>query len=136
VLLSGFPGEAYPNISVGVAGVVAGEGEHFPLGLANDQLGYLISPAEAFPTVAAEGAVNHDSIFNVSPTIGDHVMCASARLAAGLYEEEHPNLPARCRAFAASDAATTVMGTPTTPWERGRYVHQTPIPFAISAGTV
>ena len=50
---------------------------HFPLGLANDQLGYLISPAEAWPMVAVEVAVNDNSIFNVSQTIGDYVMCAS-----------------------------------------------------------
>ncbi|HEV7888462.1 MAG TPA: hypothetical protein VGO92_12960, partial [Acidimicrobiales bacterium] len=37
VLVSGYPGEAYPNIDVGVAEAVSGLLENIPLGLANDQ---------------------------------------------------------------------------------------------------
>jgi hypothetical protein len=104
VLVSGFPGEAYPNISTGVEGSVPRLAEHFPLGLANDQLGYLIAPAEAYPQVAAEIAVNDNSIFNVSPTIGDHVMCASIGLA-GRLGYGLARVPARCAAFAAAAVA-------------------------------
>jgi hypothetical protein len=106
VLVSGFPGEAYPNIALGVNGAVGpADGavghlaESIPLGLANDQLGYLIAPTEAYPQVAAEVAVNDNSIFNVSPTIGDHVMCTSIALAARM--GYNATVPARCAGYAA-----------------------------------
>ena len=102
LLVSGFPGEAYPNISMGVAAAARKVGLHMPLGLANDQIGYLISPAEAYPMVAAEVAVNDNSIFNVSPTVGDHVMCASIANADSFYEL---TVPPRCAAFGVVDAA-------------------------------
>jgi hypothetical protein len=102
VLISGFPGEAYPNIAVGVAGALPAGRVHFPLGLANDQLGYLISPAEAWPMVAAEVAVNDNSIFNVSQTIGDHVMCASIANASSFWHQVV--VPPRCLPFNAADA--------------------------------
>lgn len=104
LLLAGFPGEAYPNISVGVQAAVPGK-VVVPLGLANDQLGYLISPAEAWPVVAAEVGVNDNSIFNVSQTIGDHVMCASIAAASDMAGVT--NVPPRCAAFNALDAASS-----------------------------
>jgi hypothetical protein len=66
--------------------------EVIQLGLANDQLGYLIAPARYVPVIAAEAPVNDNIIFNVSPTIGDHVMCADIRLAwdVGFYAETPP----------------------------------------------
>jgi hypothetical protein len=107
VLLSGYPGEAYPNIHVGVgtavsAAVPGGLIDHIPLGLANDQLGYLIAPAEAWPMVAAEVAVNDNSIFNVSQTIGDHVMCASIANAGRIFRGVVA--PPRCVAYGALDS--------------------------------
>jgi hypothetical protein len=101
LLLSGYPGEAYPNIHVGVGAAVPGLLDHVPLGLANDQLGYLIAPAEAWPMVAAEVAVNDNSIFNVSQTIGDHVMCASIANAGRIYK--NVATPPRCLAYGAAD---------------------------------
>jgi hypothetical protein len=105
LLISGFPGEAYPNIALGVQGAAMRPGRFFlPLGLANDQLGYLISPAEAYPMVTAEVAVNDNSIFNVSPLLGDHVMCTSIAQAATFYGSQ-VTVPPRCAAFATTDSA-------------------------------
>jgi len=49
--------------------------EHFVFGLANDQLGYLIAPEEGYPDILAAAPENDNAVFNVSPAIGDHVMC-------------------------------------------------------------
>ena len=46
VLFSGTPGEGFPAIGTGVRDAVSGEQEVIQLGLANDQLGYLIAPAQ------------------------------------------------------------------------------------------
>jgi hypothetical protein len=82
LLINGSPGEPYPNIAAGVAEATNVPAQrHWTLALADDQLGYLIAPAEAYPAIAAQIAVNDNAIFNVSPTIGDHVMCAQIRLA-------------------------------------------------------
>ncbi|MDQ3878901.1 MAG: hypothetical protein M3290_11215, partial [Actinomycetota bacterium] len=59
-------------------------------GLADDQLGYLISPINYVPIIAAEAGVNDNIIFNVSPTIGDHVMCSDIALAVRLGFQETP----------------------------------------------
>lgn len=103
LLVSGYPGEAYPNIALGVqAAAISGrERFFFPLGLANDQIGYLIAPAAAYPMVAAQVAVNDNSIFNVSPTVGDHVMCTSIAHAAYFYGIVYA--PPECAAYAALD---------------------------------
>lgn len=102
--IAGFPGEAYPNISLGVQKAMKTPKLFMPLGLANDQVGYLIAPAEAWPMVAAEVGVNDNSIFNVSQTIGDHVMCASIANADAFYPVV---VPERCAAFAALDEQFT-----------------------------
>lgn len=81
VLFAGTPGESYPEIAFGIRDGVKGQRETITLGLANDQLGYLIAPAADYPVIAAQLAVNDNAIFNVSPTIGDHVMCADIALA-------------------------------------------------------
>jgi hypothetical protein len=81
VLFSGTPGEGFPAIGAGIRDAIQGEQEVLQLGLANDQLGYLIAPARYVPVIAAEAPVNDNIIFNVSPTIGDHVMCADIALA-------------------------------------------------------
>jgi hypothetical protein len=75
----------------------------FQLGLANDQLGYLIAPVSYVPVIAAEVAVNDNIIFNVSPTIGDHVMCSDIRLALSLGFSG--SSPAYCAPYNAEDAA-------------------------------
>jgi hypothetical protein len=76
------------------------------LGLANDQLGYLIAPASYVPVIAAEAAVNDNIIFNVSPTIGDHVMCSDISLAKSLGTDWTVTEPASCAPYDVQDAAT------------------------------
>lgn len=103
VLFSGTPGEGFPAIGAGIRGAVSGTQEVIQLGLANDQLGYLIAPVTYVPVIAAEVPVNDNIIFNVSPTIGDHVMCSDIGLALkiGFTGGE----PATCAPYDAADAA-------------------------------
>lgn len=103
VLFAGTPGEGFPAIGAGIRQAVPEAREVFQLGLANDQLGYLISPARYVPVIAAQVPVNDNIIFNVSPTIGDHVMCADIRLAweVGFFADT----PARCAPYDEADAS-------------------------------
>ncbi|HVL90068.1 MAG TPA: hypothetical protein VM841_07530 [Actinomycetota bacterium] len=107
LLISGAPGEPYPNIAAGVAEATnVPPQRHWTLALADDQLGYLIAPVEAWPAVASQVAINDNVIFNVSPTIGDHVMCAQIRMARAVgftFSRIAPD--ARCAAWDAYDAA-------------------------------
>jgi len=52
--------------------------------------------------------VNDNIIFNVSPTIGDHVMCAGIALAPSLGLPV--KAPADCAPYAAIDAAGDPLG--------------------------
>ena len=108
LLYAGTPGEGYPAIRSGVAGAVTGAALVIQLGLADDQLGYLIAPATYAPGIYAEVAVNDNALFNVSPTIGDHVMCADITLALtlGLTGGQ----PVQCAAYDAYDAAGDPLG--------------------------
>jgi hypothetical protein len=106
LLFNGTPGEGFPAIRSGVAtavgeGTKAGPRMVIQLGLANDQLGYLIAPVQYVPPIAAEAAVNDNIIFNVSPTIGDHVMCAGIRLAGSVGFA--PALTPQCAPYDAID---------------------------------
>ena len=74
VLFTGVPGEAYPGILSELQGRVPAH-RHFIFGLANDQLGYLIAPQENYQQVFDAQQDNDNAAFNVSPAIGDHVMC-------------------------------------------------------------
>ena len=103
VLFAPTPGEGFPSIGFGVRDAVEGEQDVIQLGLANDQLGYLIAPTRYVPIIAAEAAVNDNIIFNVSPTIGDHVMCANIRMSLELGFEG--TAPPECEAFNATDSA-------------------------------
>jgi hypothetical protein len=103
VIFSGTPGEGFPSIGQGVRDAVEGEQEVIQLGLANDQLGYLIAPVTYVPVIAAEVPVNDNIIFNVSPTIGDHVMCSNIRLALAIGFEG--TSPPACAAYDAADSA-------------------------------
>ena len=59
------------------------------------------SPARYVPIIAAEAPVNDNIIFNVSPTIGDHVMCSDISLALQLgFQGESP---AECAPYDAAD---------------------------------
>ncbi|MGB8649589.1 MAG: hypothetical protein WCD35_02895 [Mycobacteriales bacterium] len=104
VVLVATPGEAFPRIRQDVADAVgSGAQEVISLGLAGDQLGYLISPASYVPVIAAEVPVNDNIIFNVSPTIGDHVACADIALVGTL--GLHVTSPPTCAPYAVEDAA-------------------------------
>ena len=103
VLFAGTPGEGFPAIGDGVRNAVKGAQEVIQLGLANDQLGYLIAPARYVPIIAGEVAVNDNIIFNVSPTIGDHVMCSDIQLSLSL--GFLGSAPPECAPYDAADAA-------------------------------
>lgn len=113
LLVTGAPGEAYPNIPAGVAEATNVAAQRlWTIGLADDQLGYLIAPVEAYPPVLAEAAVNDNSLFNVDPAIGDHVMCGQIRMAArvGFPTPQFRTNP-RCLAWDAYDAAGDPLGS-------------------------
>ena len=103
VLFAGTPGEGFPAIGTSVRNAVTDEQEVIQLGLANDQLGYLIAPVHYVPIIAAEAPVNDNIIFNVSPTIGDHVMCAD--IAAGAVSRVRGHSPPTCAGYDAADSA-------------------------------
>jgi hypothetical protein len=96
VLVSSVPGEIYPQIARVVRNLVGRKARGFlTLGLANDQLGYIIAPFPgAYPkpicatffdkcsdTLPAEpGALPNDNyFFNVSHTMGERVICSLLR---------------------------------------------------------
>jgi hypothetical protein len=89
VLLSSGPGEMYPQIPAKVAQLVGARG-HMTAGLANDQLGYLIAPFEAYPEPVRRtffnqrgdevSPIDNDNyFFNVSHTMGERVTCSLLR---------------------------------------------------------
>lgn len=114
VLFAGTPGEGFPEIAFGIRDALAGPREVIALGLANDQLGYLIAPAASYVPITAQVAVNDNTIFNVSPTIGDHVMCADIRLAKsiGFTVTADASTAARMAAYCASYDAVDAAGDP------------------------
>jgi hypothetical protein len=74
-------------------------------GLANDQLGYLIAPVEAYPepvVFTAAALANDNYAFNPSHTIGERVTCSLLRGAGAVFtkgsapRDSNP----RCNAFA------------------------------------
>ena len=92
LLMVAAPGEAYPNIRDGLLKAIRTTKPTWIFGLANDQLGYLIAPTpEGYPEPARRSLMDGDPhqpttwgvspidndnfFFNVSLTIGDHVMC-------------------------------------------------------------
>ena len=89
VLLSSMPGEAYPQIPLKVRDLVPARG-YMTAGLANDQLGYLIAPFEAYPEPIRRSFFNQrgdevspidndNYFFNVSHTMGERVTCSLLR---------------------------------------------------------
>lgn len=110
LLYAGTPGEGYPAIRSGVASAVTGASMVLQLGLADDQLGYLIAPATYAPGIYAEVAVNDNALFNVSPTIGDHVMCTDITLALSLGLAG--SAPPSCAPYDAEDLANGAAGDP------------------------
>ncbi|GAC1324416.1 MAG: hypothetical protein NVSMB25_21880 [Thermoleophilaceae bacterium] len=108
VLFAGTPGEGFPAIGEGVRSAVRGSQEVIQLGLANDQLGYLIAPLSYVPVIAAEVVVNDNIIFNVSPTIGDHVKCSDISLSLRIGFDGAS--PASCAPYDAADATGDPVG--------------------------
>src|SRR5204862_4698256 len=106
LLFNATPGEGFPAIRQGVDDAVTGPALVMQLGLANDQLGYLIAPVSYVPVIAAEAAVNDNIIFNVSPTIGDHVMCTGISLAGGLGNDWKVTEPPTCAPYDTQDTVT------------------------------
>src|SRR5204863_8982738 len=95
VLLSSGPGEMYPQIPLKVAGIVPAQG-YMTAGLANDQLGYLIAPYEAYPEPIRRSFFNErgdevspidndNYFFNVSHTMGERVTCSLLRGAGAVF---------------------------------------------------
>jgi hypothetical protein len=89
VLLSSGPGEMYPQMPLKVAEIVGARG-YMTAGLANDQLGYLIAPYEAYPEPIRRSFFNQrgdevspidndNYFFNVSQTMGERVTCSLLR---------------------------------------------------------
>jgi hypothetical protein len=89
VLLSAGPGEMYPQIPLTVAALVPARG-YMTAGLANDQLGYLIAPFQAYPEPIRRSFFNQrgdevspidndNYFFNVSHTMGERTTCSLLR---------------------------------------------------------
>jgi hypothetical protein len=89
VLLSGAPGEMYPQIPLQVKALLPGLRGYMTAGLADDQLGYLIAPAGAYPEPIGRtvfdrsGALspldNDNFFFNSSITLGTRITCSLLR---------------------------------------------------------
>ena len=118
LLMVSAPGEAYPNIRDGVLDAVHTTQPTWIFGLANDQLGYLIAPTpEGYPepirkslfdgdpqepaTWGVSPIDNDNYFFNVSHTIGDHVMCTMIKGALQLGFEPKANPPVKCTLWMA-----------------------------------
>ena len=111
VLLSGAPGEMYPQIPLRVRGLLPGLRGYMTAGLANDQLGYLIAPAGAYPEPVSRtlfdrsGQIrpldNDNYFFNVSHTLGERVTCSLLRGADDLLGRDARDRDKDCSFFAS-----------------------------------
>ena len=124
VLLSGGPGEMYPQIVQKVRDTVTGMRGYLSLGTAGDFLGYIIAPLEAYPCPAEASAVsgtcnlssgsdptqispdpigNDNYFFNVSHTFGERLTCDLLRGAGDIVAgdaQKYWSTYNRCAAFA------------------------------------
>jgi hypothetical protein len=118
VLLSAFPGEAYPQIALKVAELAHDARGFMTAGLANDQLGYLIAPYESYPEPIRRSFFNQagdevspidndNYFFNVSHTMGDRVTCSLLRGASEVFDRgvQYRDQYDRCPLF-TNDALT------------------------------
>lgn len=131
VLVSAGPGEMYPQIPLKVRELVPARG-YMTAGLANDQLGYLIAPYEAYPEPIRRSFFNQrgDEIsvvdndnyfFNVSHTMGERITCSLLRGAGEVFGEgtDYRSRYERCGVFVNDLAlphgtdARAPSGTPT-----------------------
>lgn len=137
ILISGSPGEPYPQIPLAVRAAVPGLRGYLSLGTAGDFLGYLIAPApQAYPEpirrsllsgdpppagdncsgvpspIGCPSPIDNDTyFFNPSFTIGDRIICSLLRGAADVTGTTIVR-PSNCALFAndlllAPDADTT-----------------------------
>ncbi len=113
VLLSGGPGEMYPQIVNTVRALVPGKRGYMSLGTAGDFLGYIIAPFEAYPEpirksmldgnppptpsdcsgvpspIGCPSPIDNDNyFFNVSHTFGERLLCSMLRGASEVFEED------------------------------------------------
>jgi hypothetical protein len=112
VLLSSGPGEMYPQIPLKVRELATGLRGYMTAGLANDQLGYLIAPYEAYPEPIRRSFFNQQGdevspidndnyFFNVSHTMGERVTCSLLRGAGDLFGGDPRSQYDRCATFAS-----------------------------------
>jgi hypothetical protein len=111
VVIDAAPGEAYPAVQHTISDATKAAPVHFFAGLADDQLGYLIAPigTEVAAAQAAAGG-NDNLLFNVSPTIGDHVTCGllAALAGVGLHPSPGAGAPQTCAALSVIPEAQAV----------------------------
>lgn len=109
VLISGGPGEVYPNLADTVRRTVPGA-RHFYLGLAQDQVGYIIGPTVEWAAVVAvrDAQVNDNGLFNGGPSIGDHLVCEHIIAAAAMGFATN-GVPALCAVLTASDPISSAL---------------------------
>src|SRR2546423_1631559 len=104
------PGEWNPQIPLNLRDLVHVRG-NMTAGLANDQLGYLIAPYQAYPEPIRRtffnqrgdevSPIDNDNyFFNVSPTMGDRVTCSLLRGAGELFGGDPRSQYDRCATFA------------------------------------
>jgi hypothetical protein len=141
VLLSGGPGEMYPQIVQKVRDTVTGMRGYLSLGTAGDFLGYIIAPLEAYPCPAESSVAsgtcdfsassdptqigpdpigNDNYFFNVSHTFGERLTCDLLRGAGDVVAgdpQKYWSTYNRCAAFANDLAAPAGSDTiwPTQP---------------------
>jgi hypothetical protein len=117
VLLSSGPGEMYPQIPLRVRELAPGLQGYMTAGLANDQLGYLIYPYQAYPEPIRRSFFNQQGdevspidndnyFFNVSHTMGARVTCSLLRGAGEVFgkDTQYRDGDSECVPF-ANDAA-------------------------------
>lgn len=113
LVISGNPGEPYPQIPAAVRSIVTGKQGYFSLGTAGDFLGYIIYPFSAYPepirrSVSGGGPIgssdfcalngqpqgcvapigNDNFFFNVSQTFGQRLVCTLLRGATLAFPED------------------------------------------------
>ncbi|MFL5885352.1 MAG: hypothetical protein ACJ77M_09805 [Thermoleophilaceae bacterium] len=110
VLLSVMPGEAYPQIPLKVRELVPNLRGYMTAGLADDQLGYLIAPYQAYPEPIRRSFFNQrgdqvspidndNYFFNVSHTMGERVTCSLLRGAGDLLGQDYRSQDGDCAPF-------------------------------------
>jgi hypothetical protein len=127
ILISGSPGEPYPQIPLTVRGIATGRRGYLSIGTAGDFLGYIIAPFEAYPEpirrsilsgdpppggdecegvpvpVGCPSPIDNDTyFFNVSHTYGERLICALLRGAGEAFAKgnAYRDQYSRCALFA------------------------------------